>query len=62
MQLTCQKKTVEEKVEVPEKPAEKQEESKIEEEKQSELERSLLWDGLITLNQSSQLPTTQTEN
>lgn len=42
---------------MPEKPAEKQEESKIEEEKQSELERSLLWDGLITLNQSSQLPT-----
>ena len=57
VQLTCQKKTVEEKVEVPEKPAEKQEESKIEEEKHSELERSLLWDGLITLNQSSQLPT-----
>lgn len=57
MQLICQKKAVEEQVEAHEKQLEKQEESKIEEERQSELERSLLWDGLITLNQSSQLPT-----
>ena len=50
MQLTCQKKTADEPLEGNGQLLEKQEESKIEEERQSELERSLLWDGLVTLN------------